>query len=325
MNNLFRGKINLKDAGLFAYLMATCLKSGLSAVESIRIAGDKQTGKIKNSTQEIISSVAKGDSLFEAFNKQSSVWPEFFIKAIRCGEISGKLEETFSSLSLYSQHTLPVRENTRKIWFYPLIIITFGILIQMGLFGFFLGFKSHFFIATFFALIKLIILVLVIGYLSQKETVKMLFDKIKLQIPLLREFQIDLSINQFFSYLLLLYTSNINVITSVAYAADTVENLAVRKSLLDAIPFLRRGETMHRSLSQSPYIIPGFLERIDVCEQGGKLDEAFRDIAKKTSETSEQRMEIVYRTLFRIQAFATGMSIVGTIYLISMVLGNSHR
>jgi len=153
----------------------------------------------------------------------------------------------------------------------------------------------------------------------------MFFDKIKLQFPFLREFQIELSVNQFFSHLLLLYTGNIDLVTSVEYAADTVENLAVRKSFYDAIPLLSRGETIHKSLSQSSYISPGFLERISVFELAGRLDEAFRDIAKKTDETSKQRMEVIQRTLFRILAFVTGMSAVGTIYIIIGILGSSHK
>jgi type II secretory pathway component PulF len=101
--------------------------------------------------------------------------------------------------------------------------------------------------------------------------------------------------------------------------------LAVRKSLYDTIAPLSCGETIDKSLSQSPYITTGFLDKISICRQAGRLDEAFRDIAKKAGETSKQRMEIVYRTLFRIQAFATGMSIAGTIYIICGILGSSHK
>lgn len=325
IKTFFKSKIGLKDAGLFAYSMAICLKSGVSTVESVRLAGGKNTNKVKKSAQEIADFVEKGDTLFEAFNRQSSLWPQFFVNAIRCGEISGKLEEAFRSLARYAQDTFPVRENTRKIWFYPLVIITFGLVLQLGLFGFFLGLKSPYFISTFVSIVELAVLVLAIGLLSQSESVKMLFDKIKLQFPFFREFQIELSVNQFFSYLLLLYTSSIDVITSVEYAADTVENRAVRKNLYNAIPLLSRGETMHKSLSQSSYISPGFLEKIYVCELAGRLDEAFGDIAAKTDETSEQRMEVIQRTLFRILALVTGMSVVGTVYIIIGILGSSHK
>jgi len=116
MKTLFRRKIGLKDAGLFAYSMAVCLKAGLSTVESLRLAGNKHTGKINDSAQEIVVSVEKGNTLFEAFNKQCSLWPLFFHKG---DSLRGSKRKIGRDISLpcpvCSTHTSGEREHPENL------------------------------------------------------------------------------------------------------------------------------------------------------------------------------------------------------------------
>jgi type II secretory pathway component PulF len=159
---------------------------------------------------------------------------------------------------------------------------------------------------------------MIIYALSLNERVKTLFDFLKLKILSIREFQLDLSMGQFFGYMYLLYSTHQNVITSVEYAADAVENQVIRKSLFAALPLLRQGKSISESLSVCPYIQGGYLATLFESEHAGKLDEAFAHIVKRTMDSSEVRMEIIQRTLFRFQAFAVAMSIVLMIFSMAM-------
>ena len=69
----------------------------------------------------------------EALEKQAKVFPDFFRSMVTVGEVSGKLEEVFTSLSEYYESDSTLRRKVKSAMSYPLMLagMTLGIVILM--------------------------------------------------------------------------------------------------------------------------------------------------------------------------------------------------
>lgn len=107
----------------FCRQLALILKSGISLLEGVSILRDDAASK---EGQEILTSVydrlLETGSITDALT-EAHVFPAYLIHMVEIGDISGNLEEAFSSLADHYQREEDFSKNIRSALSYPLIML----------------------------------------------------------------------------------------------------------------------------------------------------------------------------------------------------------
>lgn len=314
-------KIALKHLEIFADLLARCLGSGLSMTRSLQLSGLKsQSGALVDCTRSALAAIDRGQTLDEAFEPHQSIFPRFFLPVIRCGQISGRLIESLEYLRDYCRKLIPTTMVIRKTWLYPLIVWVLGwfarlvMILYFGKFGW-----AGAMIRS--ALIESLIIVFCIYALAKTAILKTIYDWITLQIPLLRETQVDSAMAVFLRSLSLMYkTGGLHVAAICRLACQTVSNGQIRKDLMRAHQALLDGNSFAQALGKVVLLKDEYKAQIATGELAGKLDSALDKIAQIADQDLAFRLDVFNNFFQRLVALAVACSIAGTAMALIMTI-----
>ena len=107
-----RRKLTLEQLSLFSGNLATCVAAGLDIPRSLTTCQRSAPSPL---LREILTAAAKqaaaGKSLFEALKPHARSFPAFFLPAVRCGEESGRLDETLRYLESHCRLLIRAGED----------------------------------------------------------------------------------------------------------------------------------------------------------------------------------------------------------------------
>ena len=302
-----------------SYSMVKCLSSGINAARSLELSGSSSESRaLRRCVRQAIVKVKDGETIWEALALNEKIFPHFFVPVVRCGEESGRLVEAFEYLCDYCHKLRPAAKFVRKTWLYPIVMIVFGWLVRLVLYYIFdsPGTAWKFAQGTF---VKFGIIVAILYVVLRLRQAKVLFDWIKLQLPLLRETQIDFSVDIFFRTLNLMYkTGGIHIARMVEMASLTIANSLIKKDFLRAHQPLLDGETIAETFSSQKLVPQVYKDEIAVGSVSGELDRCLDKICEISSQMLEMRLEIFNNIFLRIVSFAVGFSIAFTIWALTM-------
>jgi type II secretory pathway component PulF len=312
-------KANLKDLEEFSYSMVKCLSSGIQVARSLELSGSSSESRaLRRCVRHAIVKVKDGATIWEALAFNEKIFPHFFVPVVRCGEESGRLVEAFEYLCDYCHKLRPAAKIIRQTWLYPIVLIVFGWLVRSMLYLIFdsPGTAWQFAQGTF---VKFGIIAAIIYVVLKLRPARVLFDWIKLQLPLLRETQIDFSIDIFFRTLNLVYkTGGIHIARMVEMASLTIANSLIKKDFLRARQPLLDGEPIAESFSRQRLVPQVYKDEIAVGAVSGELARCLNKICEISSRMLEMRLKIFNNIFLRIISYAVAMSIVFTVLALTM-------
>ena len=284
-------RLNPRHLALFSFGLSTCLRSGLLLSRSLEvIERHSPSKKIKFLTAALLLKVKEGSKLAEALESQGKVWPRHFVEHIRAGEISGKLPLALEEATDYWEDIGPLAHRIRSAWLVPLIIFLAGWAASTGIMAWARGF--FFVIPQMRTLATPIALVVAVVLLSRYSLeARRLFHRVALELPLLRELSIDLSLFYFFRTFNVMSGSGLTVQVMVEQSIRTVENMAVADELRKSLPLLEQGKRLAESLSASRYIPRLYIDEIKVGEDSGEVEQALARVAKLSGTKASSKIE----------------------------------
>ncbi len=109
----------------FCESMAMMVQSGIQTDEAISLlqgSRDSASGPMETALREMKQSVDEGESLSAAMEK-SGVFPDYAVKMIRVGELSGHLENILFRLARYYTDQKTVADKLRNAVTYPAVML----------------------------------------------------------------------------------------------------------------------------------------------------------------------------------------------------------
>ncbi len=299
MKTQFFARISYLDKVVFTKHMAVMIKSGITAIEALLTLKEQvKSQAFQKLVDEIVSDIENGQTLATALKKHPKVFDQFYVNIIHIGEESGNLEKNLEFLALQLTKDYNLQKKIQGALLYPAFILlgTFSVVIFITYFilpqlvTFFSSLEVELPLST-----KIIIWVgkvmksygvfilagsaaWVIGFrfLIEVSSVKKVFQRVLLSLPVLGPFLQISVLASFCRNLGVMLKSGLSIISSLQILSEGMSNLIFK----DYVIRLKKAVTSGRNLSQElnsknfQFIPPIMLKMIAVGEKTGKLDQS---------------------------------------------------
>jgi general secretion pathway protein F len=346
-----RSQLSTKDILLFTRELAVLLESGLPLDRSLTVLINLTEDNIplNNLIARVLDKVKNGSSLTDALERRKSgnrpsskLFTKFYLNMIRAGEAGGSLGEVLTRLSDYMESSQELKSTVSTALIYPaiLLVMSFASLFVMLIFvvpqftemfesagkalpvstqivvGLADGLRSYWWL-----------LIGIIGgtyyYMSlqlAEPRTKKAWDGRWLRMPLFGNVILDKETASFSRTLGTLLNNGVSLLTALAIARETVDNLVLVDALADVQEQVKEGKNMSAALLEKNVFPKMAMQMIKTGEETGRLEEMLLRVATiydKQLKTSIQRLLAVLEPALIL---SLGLMIAGIIVSILLAI-----
>lgn len=294
--------IVLKDLVTFSRQFATMIDAGLPLVQALAIlASQTENPSFRSVLTNIRADVESGKTFADALRKHPKVFDSLFINLVAAGEVGGVLDTIMNRLAMYLEKNAKLRRQVKGAMIYPIIVLTVGIAISIGMLMFVIPVFEEMFadfnaalpgptqfvvdLSHTFQDVWYLILAGIAGvYFGWKAIRKNpkgreITDRIFLQLPVFGDVIRKVAVARFTRTMSTMLTSGVPIMD----ALDIVARSAGNKVIEDALQYTRtkisEGKAMAEPLEETK-VFPGMVvQMISVGEATGAMDTMLGKIA----------------------------------------------
>ncbi len=331
------GTVSVQELTTFCRQFSIMLTAGISVLETLEtLKVQPFSSFFKNLLDMIYDDVKSGIMLSEAIDKHKKVFPNFFRSMVYVGEKSGNLEMVFSSLADYYEKDRALKRKTKSAFSYPIMLAIMTVAITVAMLVFIVptfkdtlstmevkveGFTkviftlSDFFIKNWLYMLAGICVVGVAIYIFGKTKFgSYFFDKLKINIPILKKVQIDLITSRFARGFSLLLTSGMDIVEALDAIVVIIDNQDVRARFKLATEEVKHGTGLSVAFEKYKLFPQIMLQMIAVGEKTATLDQV---LVSSCSYFDEQVDATVASATSIIQPIVLGVMgiVIGSLFI----------
>jgi type IV pilus assembly protein PilC len=309
------GDINIKIPGLggrvkpkvlttFTRQLATLVDAGLPLLRGLRVLERQERNPtLRNVIGELGTAIEGGSTFSEALAQHPKIFNRLFINMVKAGELGGVLEVVLNRLAEFMEKAEKIKGKVIAAMFYPSAVIIVAVAILAILMVFVIPKFEQIFVdmlegkplpafTEFILQISrtvsnhfiLTIIVVVAIYIAFKFFLKLkfgrkLFDRLKLNFPILGPVVSKVAISRFARTLGTLVSSGVPILQALTIVRETSGNVIVSEAVASVHESVKEGETITAPLDESKVFPPMVISMVDVGEQTGALPEMLMKIA----------------------------------------------
>lgn len=298
----------------FCLSMAAMLNAGISIVDSIDTINEEMDNpSFKHVLNDISSSVVSGNTLESSLKKYPQVFPKQMCSLINAAEYSGNLVDSFKDVANYLQWLEKLVKDVKQVSLYPTIVLI--------VVGFFILFLFTFVVPQFTELLLSVnvplplITQIVVGIseatkdywylfigapivlskvikftISRWEPVALIFDKLKLRLPVFGEVIRMLCLSRLTHNMAILTRSGVPVLQSLNLCRELVGNRVIAKAIEEAEDAVNQGKTMSGVFRKHSVFPPTLLRMVVVGEETGSIEKSFDHISERYDDEIPRRI-----------------------------------
>lgn len=298
--------------------LKTMVKAGLSIVEALDVLEKEiENKKLAQIIGEIKKGIEEGQQLSDVLEKHPKVFPPIYVKMIRSGEVSGRLEESLDQIVTQMKKTQALTSSIKGAMIYPAVILVamggIGIVMVVAVFpkllAIFDEFDAELPIATrvlisitdfmTVPLNMVMVLAIIIGIiiafsmsLKKFPGFKKNIHKINLRLPIVGPIIKKINLARFSLTLSSLLKSAIPIVDAIDITADTCGNQIYRDFLHITSERVKSGTPLSEILSEQTYLFPPMVtEMIMVGERSGEVEHLLIELANFYSDEVDKTMK----------------------------------
>jgi type IV pilus assembly protein PilC len=304
------GRVKSKVLTTFARQLATLVQAGLPLLRGLRVLGKQEkNATLKGIITELATSIEGGSTFSEALGQHPKVFNRLFVNMVKAGEIGGVLEVVLKRLSEFMEKAQKIKGKVIAAMFYPCAVMVvataiMGVLMVVvipkfreifegtlgngrtlpGFTTFVLDIsesvKDHFFRTT----AGVIGVVILFNVIIRLKFGRKLWDKFKLNVPVLGPVVSKVAISRFTRTLGTLVSSGVPILQALTIVKETSGNVIIGNAVSAVHESVKEGETITAPLEASGVFPPMVISMVDVGEQTGALPEMLMKIADNFDE-----------------------------------------
>jgi type IV pilus assembly protein PilC len=299
----FLQRIKLKELTLFYRQLAILFESDVSPLDSLRILGEQTKNQVfKEIIFEIENDVKGGEPLSLAMSKHPKVFSPFYVNVVKSGEATGNLHEILRYLADHAEREYNLTAKVKGAFTYPGVIFSLFIIIGTLMMIFvvpqltsmlvelggtlpittriLIAFSN--FLRSWTWLLVLIVIGLVILARRFIKTPKgrLIFDGIKLKIPVFKDLFKKIYLARFSENLRTLLKGGVSILKALDITASVIGNKVYENIILEAKEKVRVGETISSSFANHPKeVSPLVTQMVGVGEKTAQIDSILEKVA----------------------------------------------
>jgi type II secretory pathway component PulF len=268
--------------------------------------------KVAPEFRQVWDRIDQGEPLSEALKSLERRLPPFVLPVVRCGEQTGRLDQSLRFLADHCRMLHRPTEALRNAWQLPLAILlgakalTVLLLLLLGSWSSFLSAIGDL-IINLGSLAAVAIVILV-------TPIKSFIDQVKLLIPVIASIERELAVNRFLHVFSLLYGSGgQRVERMIQHSCQTVTNDWLRRDLSRAATAIERGATLPEAFTRTTALTRDEQSELAMGDHAGRLAEVSARIADRVGESAAAKLNGVTFVATRITMGTVGLSLIGTV------------
>ncbi|MEK7685365.1 MAG: type II secretion system F family protein [Verrucomicrobiota bacterium] len=298
------GKVKPKVLTAFTRQLATLVDAGLPLLRGLRVLEKQEKSPaLKRILSDLATAIEGGSTFSEGLAQHPKVFNRLFVNMVKAGELGGVLEVVLNRLSEFMEKAQKIKGKVVAAMFYPAAVMTVAVTILTILMVFVVPkFKTIFadmlegaplpvftqfvlgiseIIAGHFvvALGTMAGLIIALKLFLRTKFGRRLFDKFKLNFPLLGPVISKVAISRFTRTLGTLVSSGVPILQALTIVKETSGNIVVGEAVAAVHESVKEGETITAPLEASNVFPPMVISMVDVGEQTGALPEMLMKIA----------------------------------------------
>ena len=287
----------------FTRHLYTFLDAGIALDEAVKICAEQIINKkFKEILFDIYKQIISGHTLHQSLQSHSKYFSGYFIKMIKVGEESGRLDNTLEHLLEQQEKEYDLITKIRGALIYPIILIAaaVGVVIFMLSFvvptiasllaeyGSELPITTKILIAMSNLFLKyglllppvLILLGIVIRMLLKTPKGKWYFEELLFRLPLVKKIFTEYNIARVTISISAPLLSGLAIDKSLELALETCQNRHYQETINKGLKFVYKGIPLSDVFQGFPKLYPPNVVRmIEIGERTGKFDQMFARLA----------------------------------------------
>lgn len=334
-------KVSNKDIVLFTHQLSSLIESGVNIMNGLNIISGSTSNKyLKTVLSDIIVKIKDGKSLSESLSAHRRLFSDLYSSMVRTGEAGGNLNETLRRLAVFLEKEEEFKNSIRAALTYPFFIFGVGALTVFVLLVFVIprlltmfedmgqvlplptrilisvsGFLRSY---GWFILAITSIFIFLLRRTYRSPQGRILFDRLKLKLVILRKIILKTEISRLMRTLSLLLSSGIPITTALEISISVLENRILKSEVQRFKNEINSGSSLSDSLGNSR-LFPEFVTSIvSIGEESGSLERSLVRIADDYEREIDRTLKTLTRLLEPAMILVMGL-LVGFIVL-SMLL-----
>jgi len=340
----FLNNFRKKDVLPFTVQMSTMLDAGVPLDRCLGVVTELTEDKqLKEILQSVKSDVQSGKSLANAFSAHPRTFSNLYRSMIAAGEFGGFLEIAFERLAEYLEEQDSLKNQVRSAMIYPALMALMGGVAVIVLLTFVIPrfadiFEdlgqalplstrvmlslSEFITGYWWAIGGLIILAAVgLKAYINTDTGTILYDKLKINAPLLGDLNRKIAVARFARTLGTLIRCGVPILDALNVAKDTIENMSFNEAIQDIHDSLKEGENIAEPLRDTGLFPLLAIHMITVGEETGEVDEMLMKVAdtyeKDTAQALRGLVSLLEPVLILVFGVLVGFMVVALLMAIT--------
>jgi general secretion pathway protein F len=302
--------------------LADLLQSGVPLLKSLDIL-EKQTSNqaLAFALREVRARVADGTTLADAMRPFPNVFNELSVSMVRAGQEGGFLEDVLRRIADFTEHQEDLKAKVVGSLAYPVLLGIIGFIILNVLVIFFVPrfepiFEklkakgnlpsltvyiiglSHFMQDNWWWIIALGAGVIwAFRRWKRSETGRIVFDRLKLKIPVGGKLVLSLALGRFTRILGTLLANGIPILRSLEIAKDSTGNKVLAQAIHESAENITAGQKLASPVRRCKYFPNDVVEMIAVAEESNSLEKVLVDIANALEKRSARQLELFVKLL----------------------------
>ena len=307
-------KVKNKELLNFTRQLSVFVTAGISITDALDVIGEESTDNVlRRTVGEMVDDLRNGSTLSAAAAKHPQTFPAYYVSMIGSAELTGKLDETLTSLADYLERDIETRATMVSALTYPSVVMVLAIVTVTILAGYVLPkFKPLFeelgtelplptrmllavstlFTDYWYVLLTLVLVaVVVLVWLFKSSAGKPTRDSLMLRLPLVGGVVRTSILERFCRILATIVTAGVPLLEGLRTAADATDNTVYRKALEGAQEQMLEGVGFSTALSHTGLFPGAARQMFKVGEETGTLDKQLVAASSYFSRELKERVK----------------------------------
>lgn len=322
----------------FSRNISAMLKAGIPILSSLTdIMGMVENIHFRQVIGDIKRMIEGGMGFSEAVEVHRDTFPDIFLRLVKIGEETGRLDKSFSDIADHLQKMEDLSAAIKRALIYPAFTIVatgsglvfwlvyvlpkiLASLIEMGV-------KLPFMTRALLVISNfaqgywfLVLLVPAAAYitaqiLKRNERARYYFDSVQLRLPIIKLIVYNKALALFSEQLRILIVAGITIDRSFNIISDVIGNAVFKKAIASSENAISAGSTIADAMKAQGIFPPLMLRMVSVGEVSGTLEQQFTYLSeyylKKLDDISQKMEKMMEPIVIGVVGFAFAVIIIG--------------